>query len=159
MTWRGSTDIKDRIFAALVYLLPWYYAFPFGAFLVEQFPILESLGLPLIPLRPIFSIPFADLIVFFILFIAVVRNTRISHFIRYNTMQAILLDIIVFLLGIILQQVLVPLLGTNIIIQTLSNTLFLGTLIACLYSIGQSALGRYAEIPAISEAAYTQVRW
>ncbi|WP_013321570.1 Tic20 family protein [Gloeothece verrucosa] len=159
MSWRGSTDLKDRIFAALVYLLPWYYAFPFGQSLFEQFPIFTWLGVPLIPLAPLFSIPFADLIIFFVLYLAVVRNTRISHFIRYNTMQAILLDIIVFLLGIVLEQLLKPILGGNIIIQTLDNTIFLGTLIACLYSIAQSALGRYAEIPAISEAAYTQVRY
>jgi len=36
MTWRGSTDTKDRIFAALVYLLPLYSAFAFGIFIFQQ---------------------------------------------------------------------------------------------------------------------------
>jgi len=34
----------------------------------------------------------------------------------------------------------------------------LGTVAAVLYSIVQSALGRYAEIPTLSEAVYMQVR-
>jgi len=41
---------------------------------------------------------------------------------------------------------------------TLFNTVFLGTLAAVIYSVAQSVLGRYAEIPTISEAAYSQVR-
>ncbi len=40
MTWRGSTDTKDRIFAALVYLLPLYSAFAFGIFIFQQIPFL-----------------------------------------------------------------------------------------------------------------------
>ncbi|MGL5878515.1 MAG: Tic20 family protein, partial [Xenococcaceae cyanobacterium] len=35
---------------------------------------------------------------------------------------------------------------------------FLGTLAASFYSIVQSILGRYAEIPTLSDAAYSQVR-
>ncbi|MBD2021803.1 hypothetical protein H6F43_16605, partial [Leptolyngbya sp. FACHB-36] len=42
--------------------------------------------------------------------------------------------------------------------QTLFNTIFLGVVAAVGYAVVQSALGRYAEIPTISEAAYTQVR-
>ncbi|ACK73161.1 conserved hypothetical protein [Gloeothece citriformis PCC 7424] len=159
MAWRGSADIKDRIFASLVYLLPLYYGFQFGSDLVQQFPIFSFLSILLIPMAFIVgAIPFGDFILFLVLYLAVVRNTRISHFIRYNTMQAILLDILVFLLGLVFPFVITAL-GDNIITQTLSNTIFLGTLIACLYCIIQSALGKYAEIPGISEAAYTQVRY
>ena len=31
------------------------------------------------------------------------RNTKLNHFLRYNTMQAILLDICVMLAGLIMQ--------------------------------------------------------
>jgi len=47
---------------------------------------------------------------------------------------------------------------TNLLAQTLNNVIFIGSLAACLYSIVQSILGRYAEIPTISDAAYSQVR-
>lgn len=158
MTWRGSTDAKDRLFAALPYLLPLFYALPFGRFLFAQFPVLEVLLIPLQPLFVIFGIvPFAGLIVFFVLFLAVVRNERICHFVRYNTMQAILLDILLILLSLI-SSLLVRGLGSTFLIETLYNVIFLGTLAACVYGVVQCVRGLYPEIPAISEAVYSQVR-
>ncbi len=161
MNWRGSTDVKDKIFSALVYLFPLYYLVQsFGIFLWKQFPeLIAIISIPLAPINQIYgAVPFADLIIFFILFLAVVRNPRISHFIRYNTMQAILLDILLFLLSIVLGAVLGPIFGDSLITETLFNTVFIGGLAVCGYSIVQSLLGKYAEIPQLSEAVYSQVR-
>lgn len=159
MTWRGSTDTKDRIFGALVYLLPLYSAFAFGIFIFQQIPFLgAALAIVLTPLAFLYSSlgSFGSLIIFFVLFFAVVRNPRISHFIRFNTMQAILIDILVYLLGLVLGFV--PRgLGANLVVETLFNVVFLGAFAACVYSIIQSVIGKYADIPTISEAAYSQV--
>ncbi|MGF1479372.1 MAG: Tic20 family protein [Cyanophyceae cyanobacterium] len=157
MTWRGSTDVKDRIFGALVYALPLIYVLPFGQFLLRQFPALGIIYVPLAPLITIYQFPFAGIIIFFVLFLAVVRNERISYFIRFNTMQAILIDILLVLCDFLL-QILGRGLGVNLLTETLYNVVFLGTLVTCFYSIIQSALGRFAEIPTISEAVYSQVR-
>ena len=156
MTWRGSTDWKDRLFASLVYLIPLFYSIEFGVFLLRQFPFLQIITLPLIPLFFIYSIPFAGLIIFFVLFAAVVRNPRLSHFIRFNTMQAILIDILLILVKLISSLILSNL-GLALLTETIYNAVFLGTLVACIYSIIQSAQGKYAELPAVSEAAYSQV--
>jgi hypothetical protein len=159
MTWRGSTDTKDRIFAALVYLLPLYSAFAFGIFIFQQIPFLgAALAIVLTPLAFLYSSlgSFGSLIIFFVLFLAVVRNPRISHFIRFNTMQAILIDILVYLLGLALGFVARGL-GANLVVETLFNVVFLGAFAACVYSIIQSVIGKYADIPTISEAAYSQV--
>ncbi len=159
MTWRGSTDTKDRIFAALVYLLPLYSAFAFGIFIFQQIPFLgAALAIVLTPLAFLYSSlgTFGSLIIFFVLFLAVVRNPRISHFIRFNTMQAILIDILVYLLGLVLGFVARGL-GANLVVETLFNVVFLGAFAACVYSIIQSVIGKYADIPTISEAAYSQV--
>jgi hypothetical protein len=159
MTWRGSTDTKDRIFAALVYLLPLYSAFAFGIFIFQQIPFLgAALAIVLTPLAFLYSSlgSFGSLIIFFVLFFAVVRNPRISHFIRFNTMQAILIDILVYLLGLLLGFVARGL-GANLVVETLFNVVFLGAFAACVYSIIQSVIGKYADIPTISEAAYSQV--
>ncbi|MFE1747583.1 Tic20 family protein [Coleofasciculus sp. H7-2] len=156
MTWRGSATTKDRIFACLPYLLPLLSVLPFGAYLFRQFPVLALILLPLQPLLAIYTIPFASLIIFFVLFLGVVRNEKISHFIRFNTMQALLIDIALFLCTMVL-SILTPALGTGLVGQTLFNVVFLGTLAACAYSVVQSVLGRYAEIPGISEAVYSQV--
>lgn len=159
MTWRGSTDTKDRIFAALVYLLPLYSAFAFGIFIFQQIPFLgAALAIVLTPLAFLYSSlgSFGSLIIFFVLFLAVVRNPRISHFIRFNTMQAILIDILVYLLGLVL-KFFAQGLGANFVLETLFNVVFLGAFAACVYSIIQSVIGKYADIPTISEAAYSQV--
>jgi hypothetical protein len=159
MTWRGSTDTKDRIFAALVYLLPLYSAFALGDSIFQQIPFLgAALVIVLTPLAFLYSSlgSFGSLIIFFVLFLAVVRNPRISHFIRFNTMQAILIDILVYLLGSVL-KFFDERLGANFVLETLFNVVFLGAFAACVYSIIQSVIGKYADIPTISEAAYSQV--
>jgi hypothetical protein len=156
MTRLGSNDWKDRLFASLVYLLPLYYVLQFGIFLFNQFPFLQIITIPLIPLAILYSaIPFARLIVFIAIFALVIRNSNISHFIRYNAMQAILIDILLILINLIFSILLSGIGG--LFIETLYNVIFLGTLVACGFSVYQSATGKYAELPGISEAAYSQV--
>ena len=59
----------DRIGAAAVYLVPLMEGLVFGTYLFNQFPILQVLFVPLIPLIQIYTtIPFAGLIFFFVLF-------------------------------------------------------------------------------------------
>ncbi len=157
MTWRGSTTVSDRIFACLPYLLPLIQGLNFGSFFFRQFPITRVVLIPLSPLIGIYQLPFASLIIFFALFLLVVRNEKISHFIRFNTMQAILLNIVLFLCEIVL-QVLGSIPGAVFASETISNTIFIGIIAAVVYSVAQSVLGRYAEIPAISDAVHLQVR-
>lgn len=167
MTWRGSSSPTDRIFASLAYLLPvldvigtvGMFLFASGSFLT---PLLAFIIVPLSPLLTIYYGfgGFMPLIVFFALYMLVVRNDRVPHFIRFNVMQSILIGILLSLFSIIWRYVLAAILPpTNIIAETLFNTVFLATIGASLYCIVQSALGRYAEIPTLSEAAYTQVRY
>jgi uncharacterized membrane protein len=158
MTWRGSTTVSDRIFACLPYLLPLVEGLIFARYLFNQFPVLRLVLIPLSPILGIYaSVPFASLIVFFALFFLVVRNEKISHFIRFNTMQSILLNIVIFLCSIVL-QILTPIPGAGFAVETISNTIFLGLFAAVVYSVAQSLFGRYAEIPAISDAVHMQVR-
>ncbi len=159
MTWRGTTTIKDRIFACLPYLLPVVDGLVFGSFLLTQFPALQVLLLPLQPVLIVYGSlgQLGQLLVFFALFVFVVRNEKINHFIRFNTMQAILLDIVIFL-GSILVRILTQVPSAGFAVQTVANTIFIGIIVAVIYSVAQSILGRYAEIPTISDAAYMQVR-
>ena len=158
MSWRGSTTFPDRIFACLPYLLPLIEVFAFGQFLLKDFPLLGLIFLPLLPLlRIYYGVRYAGMIIFFALWLLVVRNEKIPHFIRFNTMQAIILDIVIFLCSILTDIVkLVP--GSGFAMQTLYTTIFLGIVAAVVYSIAQSLMGKYAEIPAISDAVHMQVR-
>jgi Chloroplast import apparatus Tic20-like len=158
MSWRGSTSPQDRAFACLPYLLPLIESLAFAAPFMSQFPVVGILFVPLMPIISLYgAIPFAGLIVFFALYMGVVRNENIAHFIRFNAMQAILIDIILVLCSLLF-SVLAPGLGGGLIVETLYNVVFLGAIAAIVYSIIQSVLGRYAEIPTLSEAVYMQVR-
>jgi uncharacterized membrane protein len=149
---------QDRAIAALVYLLPLIYVLPFGLILLKQFPFLSIIYAPLAPLITIYyGLPFAGLIVFFALYFAIVRNERVSYFVRFNTMQAILLDILLILCSVLISILEMGLGRTSLLIETLNNTVFIGTVVACFYSIVQSVRGQYAEIPTISEAASSQI--
>ena len=164
MSWRGSTTVPDRIFACLPYLMPLMEGIlRFSGPFFQQFPALKIILLPLQPLLGIYlsisyALPFGSLILFLLLYFLVVRNDNISHFIRFNTMQAILIDICLFLCSLIFGFILEPILKTSFLMETLINTVFLGVLAAFIYSVVQSCLGRYAEIPTLSDAVYMQVR-
>jgi len=160
MVWRSSTTPRDRICAALVYLIPLYDGITYGHFLFAQFPFLTYLKYLLIPLAIVYSlIPFGlgSLLVFIALFAGVVRNEKIPHFIRFNTMQAILISILLALISLIYDVILQPLIQ-GFLAEVLYNTIFLGVLAMVGYSVVQSARGLYAEMPLISEASYLQTR-
>jgi hypothetical protein len=133
------------------------YGLQFSQYLFQQFPILQLIAIPLLPLLAIYrSFPFAGLIIFFALFMLVVRNENIPRFIRFNTMQAILIDILLVLCSLIL-----GILGAGLggfILETIYNMIFLGVLAAVIYSVVQCAMGRYPQIPTISDAVNMQVR-
>lgn len=165
MAWRGSSSPKDRAFACLPYLLPLIEVVIFGTPLFTRLPILGTIYLTLLaPFIAVYSflgslIPYADLIIFFALFLLVVRNERILHFIRYNTMQSILISIALSLVSLVLQ--LLGFVGAGsvpLFVEVIFNLIFLAVVSACVYSIFQCIRGRYPEIPIISEAVYTQVR-
>jgi uncharacterized membrane protein len=162
MSWRGSTTIQDRIFSSLPYLLPLASSLAFAGYVIRELPALGNFLQPfLFPVQlvygaagPLFG-QFTETIIFFALYFLVVRNEKVPHFIRFNTMQALIVEILLFLIGLILGLLnLFP----YVIIIALSSTAFLGALVVVIFSIVQSLRGLYAEIPTLSEAAYAQVR-
>lgn len=157
----GSATPLDRAFAALAYVMPLASAYTFGRyffrFLAENAPpVLQAIRLILTPLMPLIAIEnsILGLGVFILLFAFVVRNTNISRFIRYNVLQAILVSFVISITGIVL--VTLGITG-GLIGETLSNVLFLGGMAIVIYGVVQSAMGRYAEIPTISEAINMQL--
>lgn len=154
-----ETDTKDRSFSALIYLFPLVYSLPFGIVLLSQFPWLYQFFAPLIAIYGITnSLPFASLIIFFGLWFAVVRNDKVSYFLRFNAMQAILMNIVQILFTLIM-GILIPAFGAqSLISETLTNTIFMASVAACFYGIFRSIQGQYAEIPVLSDAVSSQVR-
>ena len=163
MNWQPDITPSDRAFSALPYLMPIIEAIILSVSaagagsILFQVPIFRPLLALLSPLIQIYTgFPFASFIIFILLFTLVVRNEKISRFIRYNTMQANMLAIVVFLCGLIIRIIFAPIGG--FLVQTLASTVFLGILLASVYSIVQSIRGEYAEIPTISDAVQMQIR-
>ncbi len=78
------------------------------------------------------------------------------YFLRFNTLQAILLDIALILLSYALQIILVPI-GETLLLRTLSSTVFVGMLAIVIFTISECLQGKEADLPAISEAARIQL--
>ena len=166
MVRRSSVDYLNRLYASLPYLLPLAAVFVFGAFLFIQFPPLLIAFFPIFKLNQVLSISIIDFIsirfvAWFCVFLFVVRNYKVNHFVRFNAMQALLLDIIVALVGAI-TQLLGVILGQvaffPFMLQIIASVTFLGITAASLYAIFQCIRGKYGEMPVISDVAYSQVR-
>ena len=85
----GSADVKDRFFGAAVYLFAIYDALALGTGLMLQVPalapIFNFLQLLLLPISLLYGVfdaiiplGLGSLVVFFVLFLAVVQNEKIS---------------------------------------------------------------------------------
>jgi hypothetical protein len=167
MTRRSSVNYSDRLYASLTYLLPIAAVVVFGAFLFIQFPPLLTIFFPVLKLNQILSISIIDFIsirfvVWFCVFIFVVRSYKVNHFTRFNAMQALLLDIIVALVGAVAELfavVLGKLAFFPFMLQIIASVTFLGITAAFLYAVVECVRGKYPDkIPVISDVAYYQVR-
>lgn len=149
--------IWQRLLAALAYLLPWSDALPFGRSLFGLFPALQWLSLPALPVLLLQqAVPFGGFVLFLVLFLAVVRNSRVPYLIRFNVLQAILIDILLILLSLAFNVLLAPL-GIGFALRTLSNTVFLGVLLLVGFGVVQSLRGQEAEVPSLSQAVRMQL--
>jgi hypothetical protein len=154
-----DSPIWQRLLAALAYLLPWSDAIPFGQALFGPLPWLRWLTLPALPVMQLQeAIPFGSLVLFMVLFLAVVRNPQVPYLIRFNVLQAILLDIVLVLLSLAFNILLGPLGGSlGFLVRTLQNTVFLGALLLVLFAVVQNLRGKEADIPTVSEAVRMQL--
>jgi uncharacterized membrane protein len=149
--------IWQRLLAALAYLLPWADAIGFGNGVLSLAQPLQLLALPALPLLALEqAVPFGGLVLFLALFLLVVRNQEVPYLIRFNVLQAILIDIVLVLLSLAFQVLLSPL-GGGFAVRTLESTVFLATLLLVVFSMVQSLRGIEADIPTVSEAVRMQL--
>jgi hypothetical protein len=102
------------------------------------------------------AVPFGGFVLFLVLFLAVVRNTKVPYLIRFNVLQAILVDILLILVSLAFSVLLAPL-GLGFALRTLSNTVFLGALLLVGFGVVQSLRGQEAEVPSLSQAVRMQL--
>jgi len=166
MTWQQSVTPLHRFYSCLPYLLPMAAGVVYGTALFQQIPITIFPFIPLIwlyanilalPLVPVLGLT-GEFFLFIGLYFLVVKDVRVPHFIRFNTMQALLIQIALFIAQLFLQ--LVDQLSSNYLPSAItaifSNTIFIGTMLLAGYAIYQSIKGEYSDIPTLSQAATVQ---
>jgi len=141
--------------------------FGFADFLVQQFSPLGYALIPFLYVNKLLSIKIIDFIsirfvAWICVFIFVVRSYKVNHFVRFNAMQALLLDIVITLVEVVtrlLQEILGGFAFFPFVLQIISSVTFLGITAAFIYSVFECIRGKYADkIPVISDVAYSQVR-
>lgn len=149
-----TAPLKERAISILPYIIPLLDSLSFGSYVFNRVPLARSLIL--MPLFPVFQIyrgvPFLAFGVFLVLYLLVVRNPEIPRFIRYNTYQALVLDIV-----LIFPQLLAGLnLGSVIpaqVAELLTTTVFYAMSIAIGYSVVSNVKGELPDqIPLISDS-------
>lgn len=166
MTLQQSVTPLHRFYSCLPYLLPLSAGVIYGAVLFQQFPLLLLPFFPFIwlygnvlafPLVPVLGLT-GEFFLFMGLFFLIVRDVRVPLFIRFNTMQALLMQIVLFIAQLFFQ--IVQQLSSNglpsVISSTIANTIFIGTMLIAGYAIYHSIKGEYSDIPTLSQAASFQ---
>nr|XP_027087181.1 protein TIC 20-II, chloroplastic-like [Coffea arabica]XP_027087926.1 protein TIC 20-II, chloroplastic-like [Coffea arabica] len=151
---KTPTPAADRLMSAASYCYPLFNGFQYGRFLLSEYPILATPFKPIIPVVSAYhSIPYASFISFFAFYLGIVRNPNVSRYVRFNALQALVLDV-VLVVPMMVQQILSP--GLNLTILGY-NCLFV-FLVACFaYALGCSVLGKTPYLPFIAEAASRQL--
>ena len=163
MTRRSNISGIDRWWGCLPYLLPLIEIAGAITLVVMLVPALAPLKLFLALIAPIIqvynalvgSIPLGlgSFAVFVLMYLAVVQNEQISYSIRFNTLQAMLFSIVLSLWNM-LTKLLITGSGSGELGVLLSLLMPVAILGVCVYSIGSTALGKYPDIPKLSENVY-----
>lgn len=157
---KGSSPVpaSDRLLAAVGYFLPFFDGVQYGRFFLTQFPVAQTFLEPLFPAIKVYnSYPYASILVFFTLYFAVVRNPNISRYVRFNTMQAIVLDILLIFPEIV-ERSFAPSEGLGVnLLSSFDSTVFLFLLTCLVYGSTSCLLGQVPRLPLVADAADAQV--
>ncbi|KAJ8766574.1 hypothetical protein K2173_023821 [Erythroxylum novogranatense] len=153
-----SADTPDRIISAVCYFYPFFDGIQYGKYVITQFSPIQILVQPLFPAIKVFkSFPLNGFLVFLTLYFVVVRNPNFSRYVRFNTMQAIVLDVLLIFPDL-LERSFNPRDGLGLdLVMSLDSTVFLFLLVCLIYGSSSCLLGQLPRLPIVAEAADRQV--
>ncbi|XP_073279587.1 protein TIC 20-v, chloroplastic [Primulina huaijiensis] len=154
----NSADAPDRLISAITYFYPFFDGIQYGKYVITQFSPFQTIIQPLVPAIRIFkSFPFNGFLVFLTLYFVVVRNPNFSRYVRFNTMQAIVLDVLLIFPDL-LERSFSPRDGAGLdIVMSLDSTVFLFLFVCMIYGSSSCLLGQLPRLPLVAEAADRQV--
>ena len=153
-----GANATERVVAALGYFLPFFDGIQYGRYFFLQFPAAERLVAPLFPLLSAYKgFPFSNFVAFFGLYLLVVRNPSFSRYVRFNSMQAVVLDVLLIFPQLV-DRTFTPRGGIGFeLLVVFYNTVFL-FLVACfLFGVVSCVLGKTPRLPLVADAADQQV--
>ena len=149
--------IFQRLSSIFIYTLPLKASIPFGVYLFNQYYFLKIfvylLTSPIAIIEEL--LPFGSFLLFILLFVGLVRNPKIPYFVRYNSCQALLIDIALLIITYLLS--LLPIVELVSFISILCSIIFIFTLCIFIYSISKCIYGFEPEIPFISKSVRMQI--
>lgn len=153
-----SADAPDRLISAVCYFYPFFDGVQYGKYVINQFAPLQVLVQPLVPAIRVFKgFPLNGFLVFLTLYFVVVRNPNFSRYVRFNTMQAIVLDVLLIFPDL-LERSFNPRDGLGLdLVMSLDSTVFLFLLVCLVYGSSSCLLGQIPRLPIVAEAAERQV--
>jgi len=150
-------SLGGKILGILLYLIPWSDCLTFGNHLYIKYPFTQIIQIPAIPIIIIErSLPFGNLLLFLAIFIGLVRNNKLSYFLRFNALQSLLINIGIIIISFIVEIFLSPF-ANSLIIRTLSSTLLISLFSIITYCIWSCTQGDEPNLPGISEATKMQL--
>ena len=149
--------LEGKILGILLYMIPWADCLSFGNHLFVKYPFTQIIQIPAIPIIIIErSLPFGNLLLFLAIFIGLVRNNKVSYFLRFNALQSLLINISIIIISFIFEIFFNPF-SSTLIIRTFSTTLLISLFSIITYCIWSCTQGKEPNLPVISEATKLQL--
>ena len=150
-------SLGARLLGVLLYMIPWSDSLTFGNHLYIKYPFLQIIQIPAIPIILIErSIPFGNLLLFLAIFFGLVRNSKVSYFLRFNALQSLLINIGIIIISFIFEIIFTPF-SNSLIIRTFSSSLLIGIFSMIVYSVWSCTQGNEPNLPGISQATKMQL--
>ena len=150
-------SLGGKILGILLYMIPWVDSLKFGNHLYLKYPFTQIIQIPAIPIIIIErSIPFGNLLLFLAIFIGLVRNNKVSYFIRFNALQSLIINIGIIIISFIFEIFFNPF-ANSLIIRTFSSTLLIGLFSMIIYCVWSCTQGNEPDLPWISQATRMQL--
>tara|TARA_B100000214_G_scaffold364164_1_gene330443 strand:+ start:366 stop:824 length:459 start_codon:yes stop_codon:yes gene_type:complete len=150
-------SLGAKILGILLYMIPWSDSLGFGNHLFIKYPFTQIIQIPAIPIILIErSIPFGNVLLFFAIFIGIIRNSRISYFLRFNALQSLIFNIGIIIISFIF-EILFSSFSSSLIIRTFSSTLLITIFSVILYCVWSCLQGNEPDLPLISQATKMQL--
>tara|TARA_Y100001968_G_C19063218_1_gene574758 strand:- start:28 stop:486 length:459 start_codon:yes stop_codon:yes gene_type:complete len=148
---------QGKLLGIILYMIPWADSLNFGNHLFIKYPLIQILQIPAIPIIIIErSIPFGNLLLFFAIFIGLVRNNKVSYFLRFNALQSLLINIGVIIISFLVEIFFSPF-ANSLIIRTFSSTLLISIFSMITYCVWSCLQGNEPNLPGISDATKMQL--